>query len=48
MFMIGNDVIVFGVVVGGVCFMLVYLIIFVLEIMEYLIKKLLKVGGIVI
>jgi len=45
MFMIGNDAIAFGAVAGGARFMSAYPITPASEIMEYLIKKLPKVGG---
>ncbi|MFK4310032.1 2-oxoglutarate ferredoxin oxidoreductase subunit alpha [Bacillus sp. RC242] len=48
MFMIGNDAIAFGAVAGGARFMSAYPITPASEIMEYLIKKLPKVGGTVI
>ncbi|WP_369903052.1 2-oxoacid:acceptor oxidoreductase subunit alpha [Bacillus manliponensis] len=48
MFMIGNDAIAFGAVAGGCRFMSAYPITPASEIMEYLIKKLPKVGGTVI
>lgn len=48
MFMIGNDAIAFGAVTGGARFMSAYPITPASEIMEYLIKKLPKVGGTVI
>ena len=46
--MIGNDAIAFGAVAGGARFMSAYPITPASEIMEYLIKKLPKVGGTVI
>jgi 2-oxoglutarate ferredoxin oxidoreductase subunit alpha len=48
MFMIGNDAIAFGALAGGARFMAAYPITPASEIMEYLIKKLPKVGGTVI
>ncbi|MGI2709933.1 2-oxoacid:acceptor oxidoreductase subunit alpha [Bacillus cytotoxicus] len=48
MFMIGNDAIAFGALAGGARFMSAYPITPASEIMEYLIKKLPKVGGTVI
>ncbi|GAA0332412.1 2-oxoacid:acceptor oxidoreductase subunit alpha [Bacillus carboniphilus] len=48
MFMIGNDAIALGALAGGVRFMAAYPITPASEIMEYLIKKLPKVGGTVI
>jgi 2-oxoglutarate ferredoxin oxidoreductase subunit alpha len=48
LFMIGNDAIAFGAVAGGARFMAAYPITPASEIMEYLIKKLPKVGGTVI
>lgn len=48
LFMIGNDAIAFGALAGGARFMAAYPITPASEIMEYLIKKLPKVGGTVI
>ncbi|MFD3445543.1 2-oxoacid:acceptor oxidoreductase subunit alpha [Microbacteriaceae bacterium 4G12] len=48
LFMIGNDAIAFGALAGGARFMAAYPITPASEIMEYLIKKLPKVGGAVI
>ena len=48
LFMIGNDAIAFGALAGGCRFMAAYPITPASEIMEYLIKKLPKLGGAVI